>query len=185
MAADALSCRVHTSEEELVAISSSIPLWLQEVISAYDGNDMAQKLLTELAIQTSNESGYSRRAGIIYHRNKIWLAHSSLLQHKVMQALYDSATGGHSSFPVTFRCIHQLFIWPGMKSDIKKFVQECPTCQQAKPERVRYPGLLQPLPVPTQAWQVVSMDFIEGLPRSSSYNCILVVVDKLSKYAHF
>lgn len=42
-----------------------------------------------------------------------------------------------------------------------------------------------PLPVPDQAWQMVTLDFIEGLPRSKSYNCILVVVDKFSKYAHF
>jgi len=41
------------------------------------------------------------------------------------------------------------------------------------------------LAVPDQAWQVVTIDFIEGLPNSSSYNCILVVVDKFSKYAHF
>ena len=50
---------------------------------------------------------------------------------------------------------------------------------------MKYPGLLQPLPVPDFAWQVVTMDFIEGLPRSHGYNCIMVVVDKFSKYAHF
>lgn len=42
-----------------------------------------------------------------------------------------------------------------------------------------------PLPVPVRAWQMVSMDFIEGLPQSGRYNCILVVVDKFSKYSHF
>ena len=50
---------------------------------------------------------------------------------------------------------------------------------------MKYPGLLQPLPVPEFAWQVVSLDFIEGLPKSKHYNCILVVVDKFSKYSHF
>jgi transposase InsO family protein len=57
--------------------------------------------------------------------------------------------------------------------------------QQAKSERVKYPGLLQPLPVPAHAWQVVSIDFIEGLPKSKGCDCILVVVDKFFKYAHF
>lgn len=72
-----------------------------------------------------------------------------------------------------------------MKLQVQDFVAACPICQQAKTERVSYPGLLQPLEVPTQAWKVVTMDFIEGLPTSSSYNCILVVVDKFSKYSHF
>lgn len=72
-----------------------------------------------------------------------------------------------------------------MKEMIKEYVQTCATCQQAKSEHVRLPGLLQPLPVPTEAWTVVSLDFIEGLPTSNRYNAILVVIDKYTKYAHF
>ena len=68
---------------------------------------------------------------------------------------------------------------------VKEFVAQCLVCQKAKNERVKYPGLLQPLLVPSQAWQTVSLDFIEGLPLSKGCNCILVVVDKFSKYAHF
>jgi hypothetical protein len=63
---------------------------------------------------------------------------------------------------------------------VHKFVAECAICQQAKTEKVKYPELLQPF-----TWQVVTLDFIEGLPCSKNYNCILVVVEKLSKYAHF
>jgi hypothetical protein len=64
-------------------------------------------------------------------------------------------------------------------------VQQCEVCQHAKHERVHYPGLLQPLPVPQGAWQDLTLDFIEGLPRSEGYDTILVVVDRYSKYAHF
>lgn len=66
-----------------------------------------------------------------------------------------------------------------------KFIQHCDICQKTKSEHVKYLGMLQPIPVPEQSWQVVSLDFIEGLPRSSTFNCILVVMDKFSKYAHF
>lgn len=72
-----------------------------------------------------------------------------------------------------------------MKSIIKTYVQTCAVCQQVKPDRAKYPGLLQPLPVPKKAWQSVSLDFVEGLPKSGRFDCILVVVDQFSKYAHF
>lgn len=58
-------------------------------------------------------------------------------------------------------------------------------CMQAKPEHVKYPGLLQPQPVPEQAWEMVTLDFIEGLLTSRGYNSVLVVVVKLTQYVHF
>jgi transposase InsO family protein len=72
-----------------------------------------------------------------------------------------------------------------MKQFVRRVVQECLICQKAKPELVRYPGLLQPLLVPKHAWEVVSMDFVEGFPRSGRYDGVFVVVDKFSRYAHF
>ena len=65
------------------------------------------------------------------------------------------------------------------------YVQECTVCQQAKVEHVKTPGLLQPLPVPSAPWTVISLDFIEGLPMFNMKNVILVVVDKFTKYGHF
>ena len=68
---------------------------------------------------------------------------------------------------------------------IKAVLQQCETCQLARPERVPYPGLLQPLPIPSKPWEMMTMDFIERLPPSHQFNCLLVVIDKLSKYGHF
>jgi hypothetical protein len=64
-------------------------------------------------------------------------------------------------------------------------VASCSICVQAKPDRARYPGLLSPLPVPNNSWEVISIDFIEGLPTSGHVNCIMVIVDKFSKFSHF
>jgi hypothetical protein len=49
----------------------------------------------------------------------------------------------------------------------------------------KIPRFIGPLPISKGAWQVISMDFIKGLPRSGVANCILVVVNKFSKYNHF
>jgi hypothetical protein len=86
---------------------------------------------------------------------------------------------------VTHSRVKQLFAWTGLKSAVEAYVKKCLVCQQAKPDRAKLPGLLQPLPVPADAWQVVSLDFVEALPLSGGFNCILVVVDLFSKYAHF
>lgn len=72
-----------------------------------------------------------------------------------------------------------------MKAAVRKFVRSCSVCLQSKYDRSKSPGLLHPLPVPDSAWQVISLDFIEGLPLSQSYNCILLVVDLLTKYGRF
>lgn len=68
---------------------------------------------------------------------------------------------------------------------VKQFVKECDICQRYKPELVAYPGLIQPLPIPTRVWSDISMDFIESLPKSHGKTVTFVVVDRLSKYAHF
>lgn len=183
-AADALSRMTHDHTSDLMAVSVAQPMWLQDLQNSYEDNEQAQQLLSELAI-SSDQISYSLSQGVIRFQGKIWLGHSKKLQNQVLQALHSSPIGGHSGAWVTYTRLNKYFYWPHMKKLVQEYVAACTICQQAKTKRVHYLGLLQPLAVPAQAWQVITMDFIEGLPTSSSYNCILVVVDKFSKYSHF
>jgi hypothetical protein len=72
-----------------------------------------------------------------------------------------------------------------MRQIVQSFVDACTIFNQAKLEHVCYPGLLKPLAMPEAAWQVVTLDFVEGVPKSKGFTTVLVVVDKLTKYAHF
>lgn len=181
--ADALSRR--DIEESALAISSATPQWLSDVVNSYSGNPEAEKLLTQLAVNPNSLPHFSLVNGVIRYKRRIWLAHDPKLQSLVLEALHSSPLGGHSGVPVTYQKLRQLFFWPGMYSATNEFVRSCDICQRAKPDRAKSPGLLQPLPIPSATWEVITMDFVEGLPRSRSANALLVVVDKLSKYAHF
>jgi hypothetical protein len=144
-----------------MAISTCTPVWLQSMQEGYQQDPKTQQMLTALLVKPD------------------------AIPHFTLEAVHSSTGGGHSGFPVTYRKMKQLFAWQGMKTITKAFVQSCTTCQQAKPIRTKYPGLLSPLPVPKGAWHTISLDFIEGLPTSEKANCILVTVDKFYKYAHF
>ncbi|GJP70927.1 hypothetical protein CLOP_g1820, partial [Closterium sp. NIES-67] len=75
---------------------------------------------------------------------------------------------------------------PDLPTDVKQYVTSSATCQRMKSSPIRPAGLLQPLEPLSRPWQQVTMDFVTGLPASSSGNdTILVVVDRLTKMAHF
>lgn len=184
-AADALSRRRHPEDITLNTVTECQPIWLEEVRASYLTNEHTKKLIQRLQQAPDPKGRFSWHDNLLYFRKRIWLGGSAELQQKILSAFHSSKIGGHSGFPATYARIRRLFAWPKMKAQTKEFVQTCMICQQAKPERIKYPGLLEPLSTPDAAWQMVTMDFVEGLPTSGNANCIMVVVDKFTLYAHF
>nr|GEZ83032.1 retrotransposon protein, putative, Ty3-gypsy subclass [Tanacetum cinerariifolium] len=94
-----------------------------------------------------------------------------------------------SVYPGSTKMYHDLkqyFWWSGMKRDVATFVSKCLICQQVKIEHQRASGLLQQLDIPVWKWDEISMDFVTGLPQiQRRHDAIWVVVDRLTKSAHF
>ena len=68
--------------------------------------------------------------------------------------------------------------------DIRKYVEGCEKCQRAKPIRQKLQSVLHPHDVPSEPWQVITVDLIGELPESQGYNGICVFVDKFTKQIH-
>ncbi|CAI5483970.1 unnamed protein product [Closterium sp. Yama58-4] len=82
----------------------------------------------------------------------------------LLEEFHDVAYTGHFGSNKTLAGIAKYYYWPRMAADVQQFVTSCDTCQQMKSSKQKKAGLLQPLPVPEQPWQVVSLDFITELP---------------------
>lgn len=181
--ADALSRVGHAFA--LKGVSSSHPVWIQKVINSYVIDSEAQELLQKLAVTPEADPDFTLQKGLLRHQGRIWIGANSALQTKIIEAFHASPIGCHSGMQATYQRIKNLFHWSGLKQAVMKFVQRCQVCQQAKCEQCKYPGLPNPLPVPQGAWEDVTMDFVEGLPKSCGYSVIMVVVGRFTKYSHF
>ncbi|GKE33215.1 putative reverse transcriptase domain-containing protein [Tanacetum coccineum] len=61
-----------------------------------------------------------------------------------------------------------LYLWPNMKADIATYVSKCLTCVKVKAEHQKPSGLLQQPVILVWKWEMITMDFVSGLPRTPS-----------------
>ncbi|XP_074346537.1 uncharacterized protein LOC141685327 [Apium graveolens] len=182
-AADALS-RIFEDSELSVIVQQNIPHWRQEVLDSLRDDSYAQGLITQLLIDPQGSDGFILESGTLKKGDRYYVGVGTGLRKKICNEIHGNTEGGHSGIAATIRRAERNFIWPSMRTDITNLIKECDTCQRNKPEHVPSPGLLQPIEILDQAWEIITMDCIEGLPKSKGKSVILVVIDKLTKYCH-
>jgi hypothetical protein len=85
-----------------------------------------------------------------------------------------------------YQDLKQYYWWPNMRKEVAGYVAKCSVCQQVKAEHRKSARLLQPLPIPEWKWEMITMDFVSGLPRGKRENdAIWVIMDRLTKSALF
>jgi hypothetical protein len=182
--ADALS-RKYEDEGSLFSLSFIVPDWLQVVHQEWLQDPKSSHLIQQLKNKEQAPPGYSWLQDELRYKGRLYLSKQSKLKSMVLFELHATPTAGHSGFTKTYDRVKRSFFWDGMKQDIRQFVAECEVCQCNKGETVKSPSTLQLLPIPPDIWKDISMDFITDLPKSGNKSMIMVVVDRLSKYAHF
>ena len=128
---------------------------------------------------------YSRHNGVLFYRNRYYINPSSSFKAVLLAEFHSTPLAKYVGIKRTLVCLASNFFLPKMRMDVERFVVKCLVCQQTKYSTQAPAGPLQPLPIPTLVWDELTMDFITSLPVSRGFTVILVVVDRLTKSAHF
>jgi hypothetical protein len=178
---DALSRKDH----DISTISSVVPLWVSNIENSYKDDQHLTNIIQQLAMNDQAVPHYNLHTGIVRYRCRICIGDSKELKTNILSSMHSSAIGGHWGVRATYHRVKKIFYWPHLKKEVEAFIAEHPIYQRAKGEHCKNPGLLF-----TTTYTSNSMDFhfyglYRGLPKSGNKNCILVVVDRLTKYSHF
>ncbi|GJY01920.1 putative reverse transcriptase domain-containing protein, partial [Tanacetum coccineum] len=127
-----------------------------------------------------------RADGTLCLHSKSWLPCYGDLRFVIMHDSYKSKYSIHPGSEKMYQDMKKLYWWPNMKADIATYVSKCLTCARVKAEHQRPSGLLVQPEIPEWKWDNITMDFITKLPKSSQgFDTIWVIVDRLTKSAHF
>ncbi|ESK81911.1 retrotransposon nucleocapsid protein [Moniliophthora roreri MCA 2997] len=124
-------------------------------------------------------------SGLLRLDDRIFVPSANDLHLQVCKHHHDHILASHFGQNRMLAIIWCSYTWPQIWDFVKDYVRSCTDCGRNK-SRQHWPyGMLKPLPVPTQPWDSISLDFIEQLPDSNGHTAILIIIDRASKQAIF
>jgi len=173
-------------DSEVVIVEGPSRTFLTRIKSATEMDDRIVKIVKELNNGGTglHLSDWTMEKGRVLYRGRVYVPLDAKLRHDIVRAHHDGPTVGHPGRWKTSELVSRHYWWPGMGRYIAKYVQSCDTCNRTKTFPSKPTGLLNPNRIPDRRWQIISVDLIGELPESQGFNCIMVVVDRLSKRIH-
>ncbi|GJR78742.1 putative reverse transcriptase domain-containing protein [Tanacetum coccineum] len=127
-----------------------------------------------------------RADGTMCLKNRSWIPLFGDLRALIMHESHKSKYSIHPGSDKMYQDLKKLYWWPNMKAEIATYVSKCMTCAKVKAEYQKPSGLLVQPKIPEWKWENITMDFVTKLPKTASgQDMIWVIVDRLTKSAHF
>jgi hypothetical protein len=166
----------------------SVEPTLQEQIVLAQNGDKGVQVIKEMLEQKVDKYKCFRQdsKGVLWFEDHLVVPKNPELRKKILDEANLSKFSMHPGSNKMYHDLRSLYWWTRMKREIAKYVSECDTCQRIKASHLKVAGTLQPLPIPSWKWEDICMDFVVGLPNTSRHHdSIWVIVDRLTKTAHF
>jgi hypothetical protein len=122
--------------------------------------------------------------GYFWRLDRLCISHNSELRLKSITKLHESSSAGHRGVASTLAKALDIFWWKRLRQDVNDFCERCVVCRRAK-IRPQMAATLYPLPVPHRPWHTVGLDYLTHLPESNGFSNVMIVVDHLTRMAHF
>jgi hypothetical protein len=124
--------------------------------------------------------------GTLWFKERLVVLKKDALKKKILDEAHMSRYSIHLGSTKMYHDLSQQFWWTRMKGEVAHYVSECDTCRKVKVDYMKPGGLLRPLSIPEGKWDNIIMDFIVGLTMTArKFDSISVIIDRLSKSAHF
>jgi hypothetical protein len=118
---------------------------------------------------------------LLMHKNRIYSPSSGELRNLVLKEMHNVPYVGHPGYQKTITIVRSQFFWLRMKKDVADYIAKCMECQRVKVEHRHPVGLLHPLSILGNKWEVITIDFITNFPKTArQHDSIMVVVDKFT-----
>ena len=114
---------------------------------------------------------------VVYIEGRVYIPNNKKIREEILKENHESVDVEHPGQHRMLELLKRTYWWPGLKEDVKKYVQRCFKCKQNKVQHQRKAGELHPLDIPQGPWQEISIDIIEPLPKSNGMDAIVVIVD--------
>ncbi|GJV54463.1 putative reverse transcriptase domain-containing protein, partial [Tanacetum coccineum] len=184
--ADALSRKERVKPKRVRAMAMTIHSGVKGMILTAQREAFDQENVMNERLRGLDQQMERKRDGSLYFMDRIWVPLVGGMRTVIMDEAHKSRYSVHPGADKMYYDLRDMYWWPGMKRDIATYVSKCLTCAKVKAEHQRPSGLLQQPEIPEWKWENITMDFITKLPRTrNGHDAIWVVVDRLTKSAHF
>ena len=176
--------RMHASGA-LFASFQLLPILIDRILEAQLEDPYLMSMRRK--VEEGEQSDFAvRDDGALVIGSRLYVSATEELKRQILEEAHSSSYAMHLGSTKMYRALKEYYWWSWMKREVAEYVSKCFICQQVKVERQKPSGLLQPLPIPEWKWERITMDFVfKLLPTVQRYDDIWVVVDRLTKSAHF
>jgi hypothetical protein len=123
---------------------------------------------------------YEMKDGILRWNRRIYIPAGNI-RTETVHRYHGLVMAAHQGATKTIEVISRYYYWPNMHEEITIYTRACLQCQRNNPANRKETGFLHPLPIPSERFQEIALDWTKIRNRNEKNNTALVIIDRLTK----